>query len=87
MTYKVKSENFDDIGLFYTNNKDIFIALKKTNVKLDENYKRVYIELTFESNLQLCEIISLMKKIENSHVMYQTVQPIEKYTGERNYNL
>ena len=28
-----------------------------------------------------------LKDIDDSHVMYQTVQPIEKYNGERDYDL
>ena len=28
-----------------------------------------------------------MKRIEDSHVMYQTIQVPSKYTGERNYDV
>lgn len=41
------------------------------------------VEVEFDSYLSLSEIIDLMKTIEDGHVMYETVKPIEQYTGQR----
>lgn len=40
-----------------------------------------------ETMLTLEEIRSLMGKVEDGHVMYQTVQPVASYTGERDHNV
>ncbi len=44
-------------------------------------------ELTFNVNLPLDHIMEIIREQQDSHVMLQTVQPIEKYTGERNYSI
>lgn len=42
---------------------------------------------TFESILNRNEIIDRMREIEDSHVMMQTIQPTEEYTGERDFDI
>jgi hypothetical protein len=44
------------------------------------------VEFEFETDLALDEIIMCLKTIADSHVMYQTVNTLQDYTGERNYN-
>ena len=44
-------------------------------------------ELIFSSYLSLEEIKNHIREVEDGHVMLQTVQPIEKYIGERDYNI
>lgn len=43
--------------------------------------------VTFESALSVDELVAILFRGSDMHVMYQTLQPIEKYTGERNYSL
>lgn len=58
-----------------------------TNFKMQRDEQLPDVEFEFETELALDEIIMTLQDIDDSHVMYQTVQPIEKYTGERNYDL
>ena len=37
--------------------------------------------------IERLELIEKMREVVDSHVMIQTLQPIEQYTGERNYKL
>ncbi|MFN6572666.1 CHAT domain-containing protein [Dendronalium sp. ChiSLP03b] len=45
------------------------------------------VEVEIYVNLSLNELRNAMRKIEDGHVMVQTVAPKDKYTGERNYSL
>lgn len=58
-----------------------------TNFKMQKDEELPDVEFEFETELALDEIIMTLKDIDDSHVMYQTVQPIEKYNGERDYDL
>ena len=44
------------------------------------------VEFEFETNLTLDEVIEILKNVPDGHVMYQSVQPIADYTGERDDN-
>jgi hypothetical protein len=43
-------------------------------------------ERMFQSKLSLEELIEKWKKQPDTHIAYQSLMPIEKYTGERDYN-
>ena len=45
------------------------------------------VELIFKSKLKLNELISILSKIEDCHVMVETINLKSNYTGERDYNL
>ncbi len=79
-TYKLRAECSQDVAEFIQN---VHSQLKSFKMIKDDELPDVYFE--FETELALDEIILTLKDIEDSHVMFQTVQPIEKYTGERNY--
>jgi hypothetical protein len=82
MEYKLRAECINDIDLFIGGNKgDI------NNYYVIDSLLYPDAELIFDTNLSLREIIEKLKALEDSHVMYQTVQPIKHYTGNRNYNL
>lgn len=83
MTYKFRAECEIDAEQFQEENVDVISDLE-INI-IDVDFPDVHV--TFESELSLEEIIDRMIIIPDGHVMYQTVQPIEKYTGNRNYNL
>jgi len=44
-------------------------------------------DLEFSTTLSLEQIRDLLKLIPDSHVMLQTVELAENYTGERNYDI
>jgi hypothetical protein len=85
--YKCRVEAFIDICNFFTevcnynlnNEEKIYIFGNKINTI--ENYE---IEYEFESNIIDCSILKqIMYDINyDLHIMYQTLEPIEKYTGE-----
>lgn len=46
----------------------------------------VEVEIEFK-NMQLDELRDTIRDVADGHVMLQTVQPIDKYTGDRDFNL
>jgi ABC-type uncharacterized transport system permease subunit len=82
MKYKFRAECSQDAEQFKHENRE---AISDYEIQKVEGYPDVYV--TFDSYLELSEIIELMRDIDDGHVMYQTVKPIEEYTGERNYEL
>jgi len=80
-TFKLRAECFGDMlelqELLYknTDNKlEFCVEIDKYNLK---------IEFQFNCSLCLKKIKSLISTIQDSHVMYETVQPLELYTGRR----
>jgi hypothetical protein len=82
MQYKFRAECQYDVDVFKYGNEHEISNLKIEN---DKDFPDVYV--TFDSDLPLEEIIYLMREVEDGHVMYQTLRPIQEYTGERNYDL
>lgn len=81
ITYKFRAECQEDAQNFQNISKGLaqnFDFQKGTVID---------IIVTFDSNLNLSEIIGLLRNIEDGHVMVQTVRPIHEYTGQRNYDL
>ncbi len=78
--YKLRAECLIDISLFISRNTGK--VSPKAAVKWEELPDH---ELEFESELSLEEIIRDLCDQEDAHVMYQTVQLLENYTGERDY--
>jgi hypothetical protein len=82
MNYKLRAESLNDVVQFIQNE---YSHMKNFNMKRDELFPDVDFE--FETDLTLDEIIFKLKNINDSHVMYQTIKPINEYTGSRNYEL
>jgi hypothetical protein len=82
MKYKLRAECSNDVAQFIMNAHS-----QMTKFKMQKDKELPDIEFEFETELALDEIIMTLQDIDDSHVMYQTVQPIEKYTGERDYDL
>lgn len=58
-------------------------------MSLDINNEKIPIPdtlFTFHSDLSLEQIIEVLAKIEDGHVMLETVNLADKYTGERDYD-
>lgn len=84
-TYKLRAECWDDIQKMYEELGDDVIPFGVTIHKDKSGLPDV--EAVFKSPLPWQKIIDLMLCIEDGHVMYQTIKPIEEYTGERNYKI
>jgi hypothetical protein len=82
MNYKLRAESLNDVVEFIQNE---YSHMKNFNMKRDELLPDVDFE--FETDLTLDAIIFKLKNINDSHVMYQTIKPINEYTGARNYEL
>jgi len=82
MLYKLRAECLQDVVNFI---EKIHFNLFSFNIKKDEKYPDVDFE--FETDLVLDEIILNLKDIEDSHVMYQTVNLFKDYTGERDTSI
>lgn len=85
MLYKLRAECKHDV-------KQLSCILSQftiTEEKIDEcNINGIPIpdvEYTFDVNQTIEEVIEIIKDIPDSHVMYQTIETIDKYTGERKY--
>lgn len=82
MKYKLRAEYFNEVSSFI---KIPHNGLKSFSIKKEEEFPDIIFE--FESDLTLEKIIAILRKIRDSHVMYQTVKSFEEYTGERNFDL
>jgi hypothetical protein len=83
MFYKLRAECSQDISNFISkeHSKMLTFSMLKTAIEDQE------CEFIFEMDESLSEIVLSLQKIENAHVMYQTVNYLTEYTGERNYNI
>lgn len=45
------------------------------------------IEAVFSANISFVEIRDILRQIPDGHVMLQTVNRADRYTGERNYDV
>jgi len=82
MNYKLRAESTTDVVNFIKTAHELLINFKLESAPLTPD---VYFE--FETDLSLDEIILILKEIEDSHVMYQTLNTLESFTGLRNYDL
>jgi len=79
ITYKARFEVDDDFFRFWK-----AAELRQYEIVVDEVLNS---EVTFRTNVTLRALQSLMDSIPDCHVLAQTVQPIDRYTGERDFNL
>lgn len=84
MVYKFRAECLTDVRLFEMQNKS---NIKNVEIYSVGGFNFPDVEVSFESELSLNQLIDQIKKLEDSHVMYQTIQPSNRYTGNRNYEL
>ncbi len=81
--YKLRAEVSRDVieflGIAHTDLTDF--RMTRVNLFIPD------VEFEFETHLSLTEVIQQLKRLIDGHVMYQTVKPINEYTGERNYSM
>lgn len=82
--YTFRAETLYDVGLF----------INKYCPKMNKITITPYIDMTFpdmkvelETKMPLEELRQLLKKVDDGHVMYQSLNYSDGFTGERNYNL
>lgn len=63
------------------------IPRKEFNILEKETDTLEGVTITFKTRLPIIRIMRYMGLVEDGHVMYQTISPLEKYTGERNYEI
>lgn len=80
--YKFRAECENDIETFKIEN---FNRIKELRTIRWKGYPDA--EFEFESDLSLDELISILNKIPDGHVMAETVNLKTFYTGERIYQL
>ena len=81
LKYKLRAECKLDFDNFIKETGKLISNIRYNLI--GKNIPDVVIE--FESVLSKEQIIHLMQNlVEDSHVMWQTIQPINLYTGERN---
>lgn len=81
-TFKLRAECQSDIMKFLAKSKEKIekpIVLKTIEKGLPD------MTLTFKSKHTVEELLTVLRKQTDSHVMVQTLQPIKLYTGVRNY--
>lgn len=77
-TYKLRAEGLNDFLAFLQN--DMYFKMKYFTIE-PTGFPDVVV--TFETSSSLSEIKEKLKEVPDSHVMLQTVKPINEYTGER----
>lgn len=98
-TYKLRAETIDDVFRFLRRFKQKLWGIKIEQQFLSPaqgqelgEFQQTGIpipDVTFEfkTKVTLQEIIATLKKVPDSHVMRQTVNPINEYTGNRIYEM
>jgi len=84
-TFKLRAECQKDV-------EDLIVLLPKGSLL---HYEPIYSKTTppdmefmlILKDVDFEKIKNYIRSIEDSHVMLQTVQPLENYTGNRDYNI
>ena len=87
-TFSFRAECQRDVNCFIqeTKNKNIVISLTKT---VTDTTRFPDVEIEFESEATLEDLIEAMRKVQDGHVMYQTLRqvPLSENNLQRNYYL
>ena len=83
--YKFRAECPHDVAVL----SNVLVRDKHRHMIINRTMEPGYPDVEIELDIDLTrpELISIMRTIEDGHVMRQTVQPIESYTGNRDYTL
>jgi hypothetical protein len=76
--YKLRAEGLNDFLAFLQ--KGMYMRVKSFTIK---PIGVPDVEVSFETDASLSEIKSKLREVPDSHVMLETVKPINEYTGER----
>lgn len=81
--YKFRAECRADADIFFSKFKEGISNIKVEPI--EDSPIDVY--ATFESKFYLATLIQVAKEVQDGHVIAQTIRPLEKFTGERNYSI
>ena len=76
--YKLRAECLDDVLLLIDK-----MPKNVLGMKIIQWGTMPDVEFEFKSRLSLDEILDILRKQVDSHVMMDTLKPFEEYTGER----
>ncbi|MBP7507444.1 MAG: hypothetical protein KA807_06475 [Prolixibacteraceae bacterium] len=76
--YKLRAECLDDVLLFIHR-----IPTNMSEMKILQVGQLPDVEFEFKTTLTLDEILAILSKQVDSHVMMETLRPFDEYTGER----
>jgi hypothetical protein len=83
-TYRFRAECLHDVTSFLANSIRK-IGFQKYTFSQEGPFPDVEVEL--EADMGLEDLRMELRKIEDGHVMVQTINLKDQYTGERNYSL
>lgn len=78
-TYKFRAECFTDAWIFINSGL-------VSRYKLEQELSFPDVVVTFSTKKHLTDIVRIMKRIPDPHVMLDTIKPVAEYTGERTYS-
>lgn len=81
--YKFRAECRADVDIFFSKFKEGISNIKVEPI--EDSPIDVYV--TFESKFHLAKMIQVAKEVQDGHVIAQTIRPLAKFTGERNYSI
>lgn len=87
-TFSFRAECRGDVNSFLQKSQDSGIKIIVTKTVKDTN-GFPDMEIEFESEAKLEDLIEAMRKVQDGHVMYQTLRqvPLEQNSLQRNYYL
>jgi len=78
--YRLRAESLTEV-------EELKKRLPGTRIEIMTYWDVPDVEIRFQSKLTLVDLIILMKTIEESNVMIETLAFAEEYTGDRDYGL
>lgn len=76
--FKLRAECLDDVLLFIH-----IMPINVWEMKILQMGQLPDVEFEFKTTLTLDEILAILSKQVDSHVMMETLRPFDEYTGER----
>lgn len=76
--YKLRAECLDDVLLLIKK-----MPKNVWGIKIEQWGPMPDVEFEFKSRLTLDEILAILRRQDDSHVMMETLKPFDEYTGER----
>ena len=78
--FKFRAECFTDVERFLHKTNG---TIKKVTIDF---FDVPDVEVVFTTEMSMDFFLAEMKEVDDSHVMIQTLEPEESYTGERNWD-
>ena len=91
-TYKFRAECFYDVTEFYKQTSKAIESIKSSDELSSTKFGILSVigkdeipdvTVIFKSNFNLLEVKQILSEVENGHVMLETIELIENYTGVR----